>query len=484
MSAGFAQAPEAPSWCVAYSGGLDSHCLLHLASQVVQRPQLRAVHINHQLSPQADAWAEHCRQQCQQLGIALEIIRVDCEAYAGASLEQRARKARYAAFEQHIQPGELLLTAHHQDDQAETLLLRLMRGTGIDGAAAMPALRVLGAGQLFRPLLAQPRAALLAYAQAQGLQWVEDESNTELWADRNYLRQQVLPLLEQRWPGAAAKLAGFTGLAAQSAEAQRRTAEQQLQALRAEDRGIDIEGLMALDEEARSACLREALRQAGVQAPSQAQLADFQRTLLHSREDAEPKVEYAGLSLRRFRKRLYLIEGLPEVDGQEAAAGNLRGWQWHLPALAGGSFDEFPQDQLPRLDLGPYGRLTARPCGDLRNGLGEGLCDDKGLAPGDYRLVLRQACGGAMLCQPLDRAHSLPLKKALQELAVPGWEREYLPILFTAGTGTGAGSGTRQGESADDVKALPAAIADYSCCVGASAAPGWQLTWHRPFSKH
>ncbi|MBC3466006.1 tRNA lysidine(34) synthetase TilS [Pseudomonas sp. RW10S2] len=199
---------QAPTWYIAFSGGLDSTVLLHLlASHARQHdsPPVRALHIHHGLQAAADAWPDHCRHVCDSLGIALDVIHV--EVPSGASLEQAARTARYDAFAEVLQPGEVLFTGQHRDDQAETLLFRLLRGAGLRGLAAMPASRPLGQGRLVRPLLDLARDQLQRYAQASGLRWIEDPSNTDTRFARNFLRADVFPLLHQRWPQASQSLA-------------------------------------------------------------------------------------------------------------------------------------------------------------------------------------------------------------------------------------------------------------------------------------
>lgn len=209
---------NAPAWQVGFSGGLDSTVLLHLLTELAKReklPALNAIHVHHGLQTAADAWPEHCRQVCQALGVPLQVIAVQVQP--GASLEQAARDARYGAFSDCLAVGEVLLTGQHQDDQAETLLFRVLRGAGVRGLAAMPFSRALGAGQLLRPLLNVSREALEAYARKHRLRWVEDPSNDDSRYSRNYLRNQVLPALKSRWPQATASMARS---AAHLAEAQ------------------------------------------------------------------------------------------------------------------------------------------------------------------------------------------------------------------------------------------------------------------------
>lgn len=199
---------EARGWCVAFSGGLDSTVLLHLLARLARSealPALSALHVHHGLQTAADAWPAHCQVVCRSLGIPLRVERV--QVAVGGSIEQAARAARYRAFQASLGEGQVLLTAQHLDDQAETLLFRLLRGAGLRGLAAMPASRPLGGGRLCRPLLGVSRAELEAYAQTHRLDWVEDPSNQDPRFSRNYLRQEVMPRLASHWPQAAAGMA-------------------------------------------------------------------------------------------------------------------------------------------------------------------------------------------------------------------------------------------------------------------------------------
>lgn len=199
---------NSPAWHIGFSGGLDSTVLLHLLAELARReklPPLHAIHVHHGLQAVADAWPEHCLQVCEALGVPLQVIAV--QVSHGASLEQAARDARYKAFMGQLAAGEVLLTAQHRDDQAETLLFRLLRGAGVRGLAGMPVSRNLGKGQLLRPLLSVSRETLETYARGHGLHWIEDPSNANPHYSRNYLRNHVLPALKARWPQAASSMA-------------------------------------------------------------------------------------------------------------------------------------------------------------------------------------------------------------------------------------------------------------------------------------
>jgi len=199
---------NAATWRIAFSGGLDSTVLLHLLATLSQRqplPALSAIHVHHGLQAAAEAWPDHCRSVCAALGVPLDVVSV--QVRPGASVERAAREARYAAFVAAIGSNEVLLTAQHRDDQAETLLFRLLRGAGVRGLAAMPRQRPLGQGHLLRPLLDVSRAELEGYATQQGLSWIDDPSNDDQRYARNYLRQRIFPALADHWPQASTTLA-------------------------------------------------------------------------------------------------------------------------------------------------------------------------------------------------------------------------------------------------------------------------------------
>ncbi|MDI3272574.1 tRNA lysidine(34) synthetase TilS [Pseudomonas sp. MDT1-16] len=198
---------NATTWRIAFSGGLDSTVLLHLLAHLAKTeslPALNAIHVHHGLQAVADAWPDHCQSVCDALGVPLQVVRVQVQP--GASLERAAREARYAAFIEATQANEVLMTAQHRDDQAETLLFRMLRGAGVRGLSGMPRQRPLGKGQLLRPLLDVTRAELEAYASEHRLNWIEDPSNQNRQFSRNYLRHQVFPVLTERWPQALATM--------------------------------------------------------------------------------------------------------------------------------------------------------------------------------------------------------------------------------------------------------------------------------------
>ncbi|KAB7627967.1 tRNA lysidine(34) synthetase TilS [Alkalilimnicola sp. S0819] len=420
----------APRHCwVAYSGGLDSHVLLHaLAGLNGQGFFVRAVHVDHGLHPDSAAWAEHCRVTAEALGVSCEVRRV-AVAPDGEGLEAAAREARHAVFEELLGAGEALLTAHHAEDQAETLLLHLLRGSGVEGLAGIPAARACGAGRLLRPLLGFSRAGLRAYAEAAGLRWLEDPSNADQGLDRNYLRATVWPRLRARWPGAAAR---FGVVAAQAEEASGLLAELAEQDLASDWEGsrLSVARLAALSDARRRNALRHWLREKGLRPPPRRRLAQGLVDLLGARGDAAPTLCWADGSLRRFRGRLYLLP----------------------PALAPVPTQEWAWDGESALVWPGIGRLSVTTGPGPTSGPGPGL--GAGLSPAAVRgcrLVWRFRRGGERIRLP-GRDHHSALKGLLHERGLPPWERERLPLLFADGE--------------------LIAVADLWLADGAQAAPG------------
>ncbi len=275
---------------IAFSGGLDSSALLVLAERhaAASRVPLLALHVNHGVHPEADAWERHCRRVCGRLDVALEVDRLETTERSEAAL----RELRYACFERRMSAGDVLLTGHHRDDLAETLLLNLLRGAGVHGLAALPARRALGPGHLLRPLTTVPRAELLPIVRAAGFDWVEDPTNRDTALNRNFIRHRVLPLLGSRWPGAGATLARAAVLAREAAELLDESLARDLEKLRTPDPEVlSLEGLLRHGPARRSALLRAWLNEFELPLPSRARLAEGLRQLGAARADAGPRVE-------------------------------------------------------------------------------------------------------------------------------------------------------------------------------------------------
>ncbi|MXV34320.1 tRNA lysidine(34) synthetase TilS [Xanthomonas sp. LMG 8989] len=380
-----------------FSGGLDSTVLLHLLAQhpSYRAAGLRALHVHHGLHAEADVWAAQCAQACAALAVPLQVVRVQVPRDSGDGLEAAARQARRHAFAQALQPGQWLALAQHRDDQAETFLLRALRASGPDGLAAMQALSDFAGSRLWRPLLAQPRSALHAYAQQHGLQWIDDPSNADPGFDRNFLRLQVLPLLRQRWPHADAALARSAELCADAGallDADDRAVLETLQD--AAGTPLSIAPLRALPAARRARVLRRWIAQAGLPPLPAAGLAAIERDLLQPRADAAAQFAWHGASVRSWRDTLYAEHDLAPWPADWQAQ-----WDGRAP--------------LPL----PDGRR-------LR------LLADTTLAF-DTPLLVRARRGGERLRLP-GRAQSQSLKPLLQTQALPPWERQRLPLLFDA----------------------------------------------------
>ena len=308
---------------VAYSGGLDSRVLLALACDWQQANpwrQLEVVHVHHGLNPQADRWATHCTEVCATYGIRCQVARVRVELAPRQSLEAVARQVRYAALTEAMVSGTALLTAHHQDDQVETLLLALKRGAGPRGLAAMPVSQPFAGGLLVRPLLETPRATLLALAERAGWQWVEDDSNQDVRFDRNFLRQQVLPQLNARWPGFTATAARSAALCAEQEALLEELAQRDLAGRVTPAGGLRLVGLDDWSLPRRHHLLRAWLRGQGAVMPEAEQLRRVWPEVVLARADATPCLQWGAQAIRRYDDALWLTPArLPAAPTSPAA---------------------------------------------------------------------------------------------------------------------------------------------------------------------
>lgn len=381
---------------VAYSGGMDSTLLLHVLAHCPQarRRGLRAVHVDHGLQPASRAWAEHCRAAAAALDVALIVQAVSVPETAGLGLEARARRARHAALRATQHAGEIVVFAQHLDDQAETVLLKLLRGAGPEGLGAMRPLRRFGTGHAWRPWLDVPRATLRAAAEAAALQWIDDPTNHDPAIDRSFLRVDILPRLTRRWPAAAASLAQSALWARQAADFIDAQARQALERIRGSHPAtLHWAAWLALPEALRDPVLRHWLRALALPPPTRHQVAELARQLQGAREDRLPCVRWRDAELRRYRERLYALPPLqmPAPGWQAAFAGA----ELVLPADLG---------RLRLVGAGQPVRL-ARP------------------------LTVRFRSGGESLRLHADGPRRA-LRDLLQEAGIPPWQRARLPLLF------------------------------------------------------
>ncbi|PVZ85375.1 tRNA lysidine(34) synthetase TilS [Serratia sp. S1B] len=382
---------------VAFSGGLDSSVLLHLLVQLRQQQpdlMLRAVHVHHGLSGFADSWVGHCQQQCEYWQIPLVIQQVTVDGRDGG-IEAAARAARYRAFSETLLVGEALLTAQHLDDQCETFLLALKRGSGPAGLSAMAARTYLGNNLLLRPLLAFSRQQLELYAQQQQLTWIEDDSNQDCRFDRNFLRLNVLPLLNQRWPHFAAATARSASLCAEQEQLLDELLAEQLALLLDQQNSLSITGLQTCSDAKRYALLRRWIALFGISRPTRDGLHKLWYQVALSQADAEPQLQLGEYQIRRFRQRLYLLPRMSDLSEKQLP------WRCDAPLVL------------------PDGLGTLR--------VGEGECRVR--KPQQHEQVsIRFAAQGRV--RIMGRHGSRPIKKVWQELSIPPWLRQRTPLLY------------------------------------------------------
>ncbi|MFN3235081.1 MAG: tRNA lysidine(34) synthetase TilS [Gammaproteobacteria bacterium] len=286
---------------IAYSGGVDSHILLDIFAGT---PDVKAIHVNHKLHPEADHWAEHCERICQHYSIECIVKTVTIVPKKGESIEALARAARYHVFESLLEAGDMLLTAHHQDDQAETVLLQLLRGAGVKGLSAMPEIASFGQGYLMRPLLEVSREAIVKKAQEKKLEWIEDKSNTQLSFDRNFLRHEIFPKLKTRWPSCAKT---FSRSATHCAEAQNVLDAWAKEIMDVHENTLSIEVLNPLSLPQKKAVLRSWIESRGCVLPSEKKLDEIIHHMIDVRWDATPCVTWGEVEVRRYRDKLYIL---------------------------------------------------------------------------------------------------------------------------------------------------------------------------------
>lgn len=380
----------------ALSGGVDSVVLLHLLRmlQGVHGFQLSALHVNHGLSPNAGRWQTFCETLCKAWNIPLDVACVAIERDSAAGPEAAARRARYCAFMQ-ADAGWLAL-AHHRDDQAETLLFNLLRGSGVSGAAAMPVMRDFpGRPGLYilRPLLDASRADIEAFAREQGLAWIEDESNEDMRYTRNFLRRRVFPLLRERFPGCDAVLARAATHFAESDELLDQLARIDAGTAMRDGRIVAAE-LAKLDDARARNLMRHALKQESLLLPDSARLREIVRQTCVAAPDSQVCFDLAGRELHRFRGEVWIVK--------PADPGNETEWHGEETLAWGGSM------------------LRFSPCA------GGGISRRK-LESG--RVILARRRGGEHI-QPDCRRPRRSLKKLLQEHELPPWRREALPLLW------------------------------------------------------
>ena len=388
---------------VAFSGGLDSHVLLHaLATLRLTHPfQLTAVHVDHGLQAVSFGWSEHCQRICQAMDVACVTRRVTVSGISEEGMEAAARRARYAAFAELLEPGDCLLVAQQRDDQAETVLLQLMRGTGLAGLAGMPGRSRLGRGELLRPLLGFGRNALYSYAVEHQLHWIEDPSNTDLELRRNFLRHEILPRLVHYWPEAGSMLARSARHAAEAQALLDELARVDLETCTsthaAYPAALSVAAVTDLSAPRQRNALRKWLKDHGYRPPSELFLNMLMEQIRHSSRSTQACVRWPGIEVWRYRDLLVAMPVRPVADRQLDVV-------WDLRSV---------------LELPTIGQLRVEAT------KGRGIV--RARLKGDLHVRLRQ--GGERFLLP-GRRHHHSLKKLLQAAGVPPWERSRLPLFY------------------------------------------------------
>ncbi|WP_430390828.1 tRNA lysidine(34) synthetase TilS [Dyella sp. 20L07] len=409
--------------CVAYSGGPDSTALLHALAQLPQAHErgLRALHVDHGLHPESRAWSEHCRQLAQAWQVPCLVLRVEVDHARGYGLEAAAREARYRAFALSLRDGEQLLLGHHRDDQAETVLLKLMRGAGPEGLGGMRVSRPLGRGALWRPLLGVPRKLLRDHVDHYQLPCIDDPSNADSRLSRNFLRHEILPRLSQHWPQAVESIvhsASLSRAAADALEQQWRSAQVTL--LDTTTGSLDATGWQALAPALRQPLLDDWLHARGLPAPTTAQRRQIERQC-QAREGQLPCIRWPGVELHVWKGRLWALPPQRPIDPLWQAP-----WQGEPLALPDGG----------SLLLEPPGRLAAP-------------------------LAVRLRRGGEHI-RPVGDAHTRELRDLFQQSAMPPWRRLACPLLYAGDELVGVG------DSWFTAKGM---------ALLGSARPFWQPAW-------
>ncbi len=383
---------KARCWYIAYSGGLDSHVLLHALATLVKLyphfPPLIAVHINHQIQSAANDWELHCRQQATLLNIEYLSSRVNLDK--DSSIEEQARKARYQFFTELLQEDDCIFFAHHQQDQIETFFYRLFRGTGVKGLQSIPDERKLGRGKLVRPFLQFERAFLENYASTHQLQYVNDPSNNDIKYDRNFIRHQLFPLIKNRWPA-------FKDIIQRTIEHLQETGDLLDEIALADLSDFDIQGGFqpSLDLEKLSLYTRH--RQKNILRYwlsthliilSTEQTDELLDAVIFARVDANPLLIIGDFYLRRYRQRLFITQALPE------------------------KFSDIHWNGLSHCFVEGYGTLSLS-------------------IPLDIDFIVKQRKGGETI-KPAGSEHTRKLKTLLQEMEIPPWMREQIPLVYHA----------------------------------------------------
>jgi len=392
--------PDAKTCWIAYSGGLDSHVLLHVLASIKNeiKPKLVAVHINHGISNSAELWEKHCRKTCEDYVVEFQVFSVNLSHKSDKGMEAFAREKRYEVLEKLIHDHDLLITAHHMDDQVETILLQLMRGSGPDGLVGMPQAREFSKGILLRPLLDYSREEIHKYALSESLSWVEDESNKSNKYDRNYLRNKIIPELLTRWPGALKTVQRASKHQAEARSLINEISRSDLDVVcESKYIKIDLSRFDNLSGIRKKNVLRAWIKKNKLEMPDAQIIEKIIAEVIHANTDRNPCVKWKGAEVRRYRDYLYIMKSLPAHDVEMARTWNL--------------------EETLDLTSGYLNAVSGKGNGIKKNMLSNNIVE------------IRYRQGGEQI-KPSGRVETHELKKMFQEQGVLPWLRDRIPLVF------------------------------------------------------
>ena len=399
---------------IAYSGGVDSQVLLHALASLKQKNTtypailntITVCHVNHGLSSNANDWQKFAEQACQKLNITLTVCQVNVLPQAQQSLEALARDARYQALQSIYDEPSLIITGHHSDDQAETFLLALKRGSGLKGLSAMAAITKQDKDLLARPLLTISRAEIIDYALEHNLTWVEDESNADTRFDRNFIRTVIMPLLTKRWPSIANTINRSSEHCLEGQLLLDELAAQDLNICQNEAKKLSVEALSQLSKARFNNVIRYFLDINNCLMPSTEQLAQLHQQL-SAAVDKNPAIKVGEHYFRRYKEALYLTVSYDDVSS----------WQIVVAPCETDSLVELPNN-LGHLHFFKTTNIEIKK--DLQ----------QVIMPNKEQEVTVRFNHDNPKCLPDYRTHSRSLKKVLQELNIPTWQRNRIPFLY------------------------------------------------------
>ena len=384
---------------IGYSGGVDSHVLLHLCASITRlKDKITAVYVHHGLQAEADSWARHCEKTASSLGVGFALLRVNAFPSQGESSEEAARNARYTALKSLIDVNDVLLVAQHRDDQLETVLLQLFRGSGLRGLSAMPEIMAFGQGLMLRPLLAISKGAIDEYAQANALSWVDDPSNQSNDYDRNFLRNAVLPLLKKRWPACDKTVARSAKHCADAQAVISEFTEELFGPIfNKTDKSLCISQLKLYKMPQQQLVIREWFQTLKLKMPTHAFVERLQSEVISARGDSGPVLSGQGYCVRRYRDKLFCLkQAAPEMvrysvwpPGQASIGVSAHQTLSYLPSLFGISREQWQ----------------------------------------NATVLVKARSGGEKICLPGRKGHHV-LKNLFQEAGIPPWKREAIPLVY------------------------------------------------------